>query len=241
MTEVQHDTDIHEALPDDGRWEFNEEVTAVFDEMLERSIPQYHAMRRTVFEIGRRFGGESPWVMDLGCSRGDAIAPFVEEGWAATGLEVSQPMVDAARERFRSDESVEILQTDLRKERVRGASRSADLVLAILTLQFVPINYRQRIVSDCCAALKHGGAMVVVEKVLGDGTQMDELMVDVYHETKQLAGYSREEVERKQMALEGVLVPVTADWNIDLLRRAGFREVDTFWAWCNFRGFLAIK
>ena len=34
---------------------------------------------------------------------------------------------------------------------------------------------------------------------------------------KQLNGYTLEQIERKRQSLEGVLVPVTNDWNINLL------------------------
>ena len=40
-----------------GKWEFNEEVTRVFDDMLERSIPDYEHMRSLTYRIGRNFIG----------------------------------------------------------------------------------------------------------------------------------------------------------------------------------------
>ena len=52
---------------------------------------------------------------------------------------------------------------------------------------------------------------------------------------------TREEINRKRFALEGVLVPVTARWNEELLNGAGFRQVDSIWRWMNFAGWVAIK
>lgn len=231
--------------PASERWEFDAEVTRVFDDMLERSIPQYHAMRRTVFELGRRFIGRpdeaDPWVVDLGCSRGEAIAAFVEEGWAATGYEISDPMLEAAHARFEREPRVRIVGHDLRDPLPPIHGPQANLVLSILTLIFTPINHRQRIVRDAYEMLLPGGAMIVVEKVLGRGATLDRVMVDLYHDTKEAAGYTREEIDRKALALEGVQVPVTSQWNRDLLRDAGFREVDTFWRWCNFEGIIGVK
>ena len=37
----------------EGKWEFNQEVTDCFDEMLERSIPAYNDMRDLVTRIGK--------------------------------------------------------------------------------------------------------------------------------------------------------------------------------------------
>jgi tRNA (cmo5U34)-methyltransferase len=43
------------------------------------------------------------------------------------------------------------------------------------------------------------------------------------------------------MSLEGVLVPVTARWNEELLHQEGFASVDCFWRHLNFAGWVAVK
>ena len=54
-------------------------------------------------------------------------------------------------------------------------------------------------------------------------------------------GYTEEEIQRKRLSLEGALVPLTARMNEDMLRGAGFHEVDCFWRWMNFAGWIAVK
>ncbi len=88
-----------------GPWEFDDDVTHVFDDMLERSIPQYDTMRGLVFEVGKRFVPPGGTVVDLGCSRGEALAPFVDtfgDECSYVGVEVSPPMLDVCRKRFAS-------------------------------------------------------------------------------------------------------------------------------------------
>jgi tRNA (cmo5U34)-methyltransferase len=58
---------------------------------------------------------------------------------------------------------------------------------------------------------------------------------------KERNGYSREEIARKALALEGVQVPLAASWNEAMLRRARFTEVDCFWRCWNFAGWIAVK
>jgi tRNA (cmo5U34)-methyltransferase len=36
-------------------------------------------------------------------------------------------------------------------------------------------------------------------------------------------------------------VPVTARWNEELLRSAGFVDIDCFWRWMNFAGWIAVR
>ena len=60
-----------------GPWQFDQQVTDVFDDMLQRSIPQYNAMRMVAFEVASRFVHPGTAIIDMGCSRGEALAPFV--------------------------------------------------------------------------------------------------------------------------------------------------------------------
>jgi tRNA (cmo5U34)-methyltransferase len=228
----------------DERWSFDEEVTRVFDDMLERSIPQYETMRGLVFELGRSFVQPGTHVVDLGCSHGEALAPFVEAFGASAsyvGVEVSPPMLQAARQRFAREIQaglVTLLDLDLR----RGyPDVEASLTLSVLTLQFTPIEHRPRIVQEAYDHTVAGGALVLVEKVLGGSGRLDGLLTDLHHRLKRASGYTQEEIDRKRLSLEGVLVPVAAAWNEDLLRRTGFPHVECFWRCLNFAGWIAVK
>tara|TARA_R100000808_G_scaffold24382_1_gene56063 strand:- start:3198 stop:3947 length:750 start_codon:yes stop_codon:yes gene_type:complete len=244
---------------DDGytadRWAFDDEVTRVFDDMLERSIPQYQAMRDLVTNLGGQFlpTKERGMVVDLGTSRGDQIAHFIEEDqrlgrnifyW---GWEISPPMVEAAQRRFDGmEENVCILEADLRKG-LKDASGSTYswggmcLVTAVLTMMFIPAEHRQRLMQEIYDALLPGGAYIMVEKILGAGATIDEAMVAEYYKHKARTGYDEDAIQRKRFALEGVLVPSTASTHMEDLRAVGFTKIDCFWRWMNFAGFIAVK
>lgn len=226
------------------RWEFDAAVTDVFDDMLHRSIPHYQAMRDACFEVARPFAQFKSDIVDVGCSRGEALEPFIRHLGARNrfvGLECSVPMLESARRRFAGyieTGLVEIRQHDLRDE---YPAFLASVTLAVLTLQFVPIEHRQRLVRAIYRSTRPGGALVLVEKVLGATAEIDGTLVDAYYRVKQAHGYTRDEIDRKRLALEGVLVPVTARWNEDLLHAAGFAHVDCFWRSYNFAAWLAIR
>jgi len=232
-----------QVIPKD-KWAFDGEVTAVFDDMLARSIPQYDIMRQACFDLGCRYVQPQTDIVDLGCSRGEAMAPLIDRYGAHNrfiGIEVSPPMLEAARARFKGLIDcgvVEIRDLDLR---TAYPPAKASLTLAILTIQFTPIEYRQRILRDAFKSTVSGGAFIMVEKVLGNCSEIDEAMIHNYYNLKSEHGYSQEQIERKRLSLEGVLVPVTAHWNEEMLRTAGFSQVDCFWRWMNFAGWVAIK
>ena len=232
---------IRDTIYPTDKWSFDTRVSQVFEDMLARSIPQYEVMRKAVYDIGRRYVQDEGWIVDLGCSRGQAIEPFVNcysKSHKCLGIEVSEPMRLAAQMRFAGNENVIIRDTDLRY--VYPPER-ATLVLAVLTLQFIPIEYRQRVMQDTYNSLLPDGALVLVEKVLGATARLNQDMADLYYAAKGNAGYSREQIERKRLALEGVLVPVTARMNEEFLQAVGFRQIDCFWRWMNFAGWIAVK
>lgn len=227
-----------------GQWEFDAEVTQAFDDMLRRSIPQYEVMRTAVFNLGCKYIQRSTDIVDLGCSRGEAFAPFIDKFGVSNryiGIEVSEAMLTAARERFAG--FIKTGYVDIRNFDLRTGYPPvrASLTLSVLTLQFTPIEYRQRILRDIFKSTTNGGALILVEKVLGGDAELDAQMVDLYYQLKGENGYTQDSIDRKRHSLEGVLVPVTAAWNEELLRQAGFQHVDCFWRWMNFAGWVAVK
>lgn len=249
-----------------AKWEFNEEVAKCFDDMLQRSIPSYETMRSLTWNIVHNYhvtqhqhvpnfhldnyiGGRFKLgnILDLGASRGEAIRPFVESGYYNCELvEVSDPMLAVLHELFDDNPLVRIHDIDMRqpgfirynKDNMR---KSFTGILSILTIQFTPIEYRMDILQEIYDSLSDEGIFIFVEKVLGSGSHINRVMVNTYHESKHGNGYSQEDVERKRLSLEGVLVPQTASANEEMLKLAGFKHVDCFYRHLNFAGWVCIK
>lgn len=229
-----------EVIPE-GKWKFDNSVAEVFDDMLERSIPQYDVMRDVVYAMATRFCPPiRGTVVDLGCSRGGAIARLAEEVPEASfiGVEVSKPMREAAEKRFHNYSNVTILDMDLRESFPKNFS---NVTMSVLCAMFVPIEYRQRLFRNVYTHLTPGGAFLLVEKVLGGSAKLDDVMTETYLCRKRTMGYTEEQIARKRLSLEGVLVPVTARMNEEFLWGAGFRWVECFWRWMNFAGWIGVK
>lgn len=241
------------SAPEDGRWAFNAEVTAAFDDMLARSIPSYPEMRRIVTDAAawvvdqRLAGGGIPRIIDLGASRGAALAPLVDKLGARArfgAIEVSEPMREALMERFEGMTKAGIFEVsgaDLRRGLPEGFRGPNTVVLSVLTLQFIPIEYRPRLLRAIYDSLLPGGALLLVEKVLGNSHEADSLMTDLYYGLKRENGYTQDAIDRKRLSLEGVLVPLPVEANEMFLQAAGFELIETIWAWCNFRAWIALR
>lgn len=225
----------------DKPFSFDELVTGCFGDMLRRSIPEHDTMRKLVSIVGERYIRPNTTIVDVGCSWGDAVCPFVERHNAENDFvlyDTSKPMLEACSDRFDPIESVKVRDHDI-SEGIDAENVS--LILSVLTVQFTPIERRHRILRSFYDALNDGGALIYVEKVLGDTTDIDSMLVDSYYEMKANNGYTQEQIESKRLSLEGVLVPITAKWNEDLLRKSGFTQVDCFWRSLNFAGWVAVK
>lgn len=222
-----------------GKWVFDDEVAQCFDEMLQRSIPNYETMRELVYNVGRHYVKDGAAVMDIGCSNGNAALPFVKTFNNQFILcDVSESFLDLCRKGFKAHQNVQILNHDLRNG---VPDVQSCLILSILTVQFTPIEYRQKIINSVYEHLQPGGAFIFVEKLLGTTYDIDSVLVDEYYELKRENQYTQEQIQAKRKSLEGVLVPITESWNVDLLRSAGFKKIDCFWRYLNFAGYLAVK
>ncbi len=222
-------------------WKFDKDVARVFDDMLQRSIPQYDVMRQTVKDIAFAYMKNETAVIDVGCAKGDAIAGLAHMLPQVNffGLDVSDAMLTEAQDRFAKQENVQISYMDL-KESV-NVGEKASVILSVLTIQFTPIEYRMQIIKNIYDQLEDGGALIIVEKVLGESAELDVLFRERYHALKGANGYSKDDIDRKRLALSGVLVPITAKWNESMMRSAGFTQIDCFWRWMNFAGWVAVK
>lgn len=225
-------------VPDGEKWKFDDQVAAVFDNMLARSIPRYDDMRELTYKVGRNYIRPNTTIVDIGCSNGLSAEPFVNHENDIHLYDISEPMLAAAQARFSNNARVSVRRHDLR-EGIQDTNVS--LILSVLTLQFTPIEYRQQILQSLYKALIPGGALILVEKVLGATARLNNMFVREYYAVKKENSYTQKQISSKRKSLEGVLVPVTAKWNEDLMTGAGFSEIECFWRTLNFAGWVAIK
>ena len=116
---------MRDEVVQEGPWEFNEGVAEVFEDMLERSIPDYEKMRTSscAIAIPALASGEEAdvnHVLDIGCSNGLALRRLDKyaqsEGHTIhrlIGIDVSEPMLQKAQE-VCDEERYYFLNHDLR-------------------------------------------------------------------------------------------------------------------------------
>lgn len=224
-----------------GAFRFDEQVAAVFDDMLDRSVPGYRLVIDMIGGLLARTLKPEARVLDLGCSTGTTLIALADRlkdlKPVMTGVDNSAAMVARARAKGKaySKPDIRFIEGDVLQVDVEPQ----DAVLLQYTLQFVPPAARQVLLERVRSLLKPGGMLVLSEKVrLGD-EKLNDTFIDLYYEYKRSQGYSELEISRKREALEHVLVPLTTAQNEQLLSDAGFELVEGVFQWFNFRTWAA--
>ena len=225
---------------------FGKDTAAVFDDMLDRSVPFYGEMQRMLGELAADFAVDGTTIYDLGCSTANtflAVGALLrpDSNVRFVGLDSSEDMLQKAEQKLTATQFPWPYSLTLHDLNDGLAIENASVALMALTLQFVrPLN-REALMSSVYRGLNHNGCFLLVEKVLGEHSTFNRLFVNHYYEMKRRKGYSDLEIAQKREALENVLIPYRLEENKRLLRHIGFQHVDVFFKWYNFCGIVAIK
>jgi tRNA (cmo5U34)-methyltransferase len=227
-----------------GDFVFDRSVALVFDDMVARSVPFYEEIQRMIVELARDFAVPGSAVYDLGCATATTLINLhrtLDPTVRFVGVDNSEEMLAAARaklDEYAVDRPIDLQCRDLNEGL---AVEDASLAVMVLTLQFIRPLRRDRLVENIFQGLRPNGALLLVEKVLGEESIFNRLFIDYYYELKRRRGYSELEISQKREALENVLIPYKLLENRELLLRTGFRSVDVFFKWYNFCGIIAVK
>jgi tRNA (cmo5U34)-methyltransferase len=226
-----------------GSWKFGEKITPIFDEHVRSHVPLYEEIHEMVTNLAGWFLEDNTNAYDIGTSLGEVIGnlnqAYPYKRICYHGIDTSPEMVAKTSERFSVVPNIKISNADITDSHF--VIENASLITSILTLMFIAQKHRQSVVKKVYDGLNVGSAFIMVEKVIGSNARFDEMWIELYHEMKHNNGVSEADIFKKARAIRGVLKPNTVDENIKLLNSVGFKDVDMFFKWGNFAGFIAIK
>lgn len=223
---------------------FDDNVAAVFPDMIQRSVPGYSNIIAMTGLIAARHAQDHTRCYDLGCSLGASTfamasqlgsrpVQFIAVDNSPAMLQRCQQAVSALPE----PRDITLLCENLQNVAVTNAS----VAVLNFTLQFVPLTERDEVIRRIYDGLQPGGALVLSEKIRFENPVMQTLTTELHHAFKMANGYSQLEVSQKRSALENVLVPETLAAHEQRLRCAGFRDFGVWFQCFNFLSLVAIK
>ena len=223
------------------QFEFDEEVAAVFDDMLERSVPFYKESQNiTEFFVLKNLD-EDGIVYDLGCSTASTLLNIhrrLTTKATLVGLDNSEAMLRRAKRKCEAyGADIDIYNADI----LEYDYKMANVFISNYTLQFIRPLVREELVKKIATSLKKEGIFVFSEKVISHHPKLNKELIECYYDFKKEQGYSEYEIMQKREALENVLVPYSEEENIKMALSAGFSHCEVLLRWANFATFIAIK
>jgi len=222
---------------------FNEDVVRVFDDMVSRSVPLYKEVVACAVQWATSYYQPGTKIVDVGCSTGtflELLGRFLKQPATLVGIDNSPAMLSKAREKLSPLEAVHTV--DLICESAENCRfENSSIVVMNYTLQFLPVPQRQRVLNAVYEGLVPGGLLFLSEKVRSPHPQFQETMTRHYEAFKAKNGYAKTEIERKKEALENVLIPLTEERKMQMLRESGFEAIDVLLKFHNFVSFIALK
>ncbi len=222
---------------------FDDQVAAVFDDMIRRSVPGYPLTLTMLDVLASTHAREGRRIYDLGCSLGAgmlAMLPAASQQHAQLiGIDNSLSMLQRCHRILNADARAcscsSLICADIRDMPIRDAC----MVVMNFTLQFIAPAARLPLLQRIRQGLDTGGILVLSEKIAFDDADEQQFQQDMHHAFKRQQGYSALEISRKRTALEHVLIPETLQHHIDRLQTAGFTRIHVWFQCFNFVSLVA--
>lgn len=223
-------------------WTFGNNVPDTFVDHIKQSVPLYESGHDLICQLSDFFVKTDSVIYEIGTSTGELIRKMALHNGRKTGarwigLDVEPAMIKAAEAHCKDVANISIVQGDARHVEME----KADMIISYYTMQFVPPRYRQELFDKIYENLNWGGAFVMFEKVRAPDARFQDMIMQLYNDFKSRNGFSSEEIVEKSRSLKGVLEPFSSQGNLDLMGRAGFKDVVSVQKYLCFEGFLAIK
>ncbi len=221
-------------------WTFGGGTPATFEDHVAKSVPLYHEGHNVVIQLSDYFLHNNSLCYEIGSSTGVLLDKVLTHNQHkrihAVGIDVEPDMVEFAKKKY-SNPKLSFVHADISEYDLDRA----DMIISYYTLQFIKPKFRMDVLRKIYDALNWGGALLLFEKVRAPDARFQDIMTGLYIDFKIDQGYDACEIISKSRSLKGVLEPFSTGGNLDLLQKAGFRDIMTVMKYVSFEGFLAIK
>lgn len=164
-------------------------------------------------------------VLDLGTGDGRLLALVLRDEMLGVGLDVSDPMLRAAAERFGSDPRVELLRHDLVEPLPRLGR--FDTIVSSFAIHHLEHDRKRALYGEIFDALEPGGLFANLEHVASPSARLNLAFIAAIGETPSEADPSDRTLD----------VWTQVGW----LRELGFEDADCHWKWREMALLAGVK
>ena len=224
-------------------WSFGGNIPKKFEDHIKGSIPYYSEGHKIICKLSDFFLFDNSTCYDLGCSTGNLLIKLAnftnKKNIDANGLEIEKKMYSLAKDNIKKNKikNIKIHNSDIKKFRLK----KSNLIISYYTIQFIHPSHRQKIFDKIYKSLNWGGAFIMFEKVRGNDARFDNIINSLYYDFKEENKFVAKEILTKSRSLRGVMEPFSDNGNLGLLKRGGFKDIQTIFHHLCFKGYLCIK
>lgn len=248
MSLVQADGMPPVHFPQGDKFQFDAEVSHIFEDMAKRSIPMYEEAHRLHASLLAPIldRGDKVTVYDIGASRGHFFKEIcnqlqidVKEGdsrFNFVAVDQSMHMLDRLKEEMPWVQTVEsdaLQLVDLQEP--------ADIICLFYLLQFIhEAGDKLALLQWANRNIREGGIVLLGQKERVSPTYC-AMFDDEYYQFRMRNGYSLAEIQAKTKALKNSMWPSTPAWLEDMCYRAGFKDYVVTSKWLQFSTSMCTK
>jgi SAM-dependent methyltransferase len=168
-------------------------------------------------------------VLDLGTGDGRLLALLLADrpGIIGVGLDFSEPMLEAAQERFVGDERVELVKHDLAEPLPGGALGPFDAIVSSFAIHHLEHERKRALYGEIFDLLEPGGVFANLEHVASPTHRLHLAFLAAI-------GTKSGEEDASNRLLD---VETQLGW----LRELGFDDVDCYWKWLEMALLVGVK
>lgn len=208
-----------------------DDISKKYDGQRRKFIPCFDDFYRVPVSVAS-VNTESPDILDIGAGTG-LLSAFLMERYpeaSFTLIDISEKMLDMAKERFRDNPNVKYVVADYSKHHF---VEKYDMVVSALSIHHLEDSSKKEIYKKSYFLLKQNGIFINADQVYGETPFIENLNKQIWRQYIEDSGLSDEEIldgyERIKLDKESTL-----DQQINWLKEAGFYDVSCIYKFYHF-------
>ncbi len=223
-----------------GAWSFGGNIPNKFEKHIAKSVPLYLEGHQIIIRLSDYFLRDGSVCYDIGCSTANLLkkisAHTNKKKIKLYGIEKEKSMYNYAKSKIKT-KKIKLLNKDLRGVKLI----KSDLIISYYTFQFINPSIRQDMLNKIFKSLNWGGAFIMFEKIRGNDARFDNILNSLYLDFKEDNNLNSKDIINKSKSLRGILEPFSDQGNLGLIKRSGFKDIQTIMQSLCFKGYLCIK
>ena len=202
-------------------------------------VPGFSAMHRTTIQLLTETAGADGEVLVLGAGGGHELQAFLDArpDWKLIAVDPAPAMLNAAKDKL-GDAAARIEWVD---GYIGDAPHTRfDAATCLLTLHVIPDDATKlETLKQLRARIKPGGLFALVDNCIEIGSPDANKLLDRYVQFAVESGFAEEQANQFRTKLEEVRSTRSPTQEEQLLRAAGFRDIEVYYVGLSWRGWIA--